>query len=206
MDTKEGRYYHGLYQVALTINSSLDPQEVMRSIAESAAKALDAKGASIMLLSPDRRELYHSAAYGLSDWYVRKGSWRVDESMAASLEGRSISIHDVATDPRIQYRPQAIQEGIASMLSVPVRLRNEVIGLIRLYSATQREFNHDEIEFLEAVASLGAVAIENARRYTEVKADYEGVRQDLLEWYATWGLERSADTLGGGVTDIDEAA
>ena len=55
MDTKEGRYYRGLYQVALTINSSLDPQEVMRAIAQSAATALDAKGASIMLLSPDRK-------------------------------------------------------------------------------------------------------------------------------------------------------
>ena len=206
MDTQEGRYYRGLYQVALTINSSLDPQEVMRSIAESSANALDAKGASIMLLSPDRKELYHSAAHGLSEWYVRKGPWRVDESMATSLEGRSISIPDVATDPRVQYRPQAAREGIASMLSVPVRLRGEVIGLIRLYSATSREFSHDEIEFLEAVANLGAVAIENARRYAEVKANYEGVRQDLLEWYATWGLERSADTLGGGATNIHEAA
>jgi len=206
MDTKEDRFYRGLYQVALTINSSLDPQEVMRAIAESAAKALDAKGASIMLLSPDRKELYHSAAYGLSDWYVRKGSVRVDESMAASLAGRSVDIADVAADPRIQYRPQAVHEGIASMLSVPVRLRGQVIGLVRLYSATRREFSHDEIEFLEAVASLGAVAIENARRYAEVKADYDGVRQDMLEWYATWGLERTADALAGGVITGEDAA
>ena len=206
MDAKEDRYYRGLYQVALAINSSLDPQEVMRAVAESAATTLGAKGASIMLLSPDRKELYHSAAHGLSDWYVRKGSLRVDESMAASLEGRSVDVVDVATDPRIQYRPQAVREGIASMLSVPMRLRGEVIGLIRLYSATTREFSHDEVEFLEAVASLGAVALENARRYAEVKADYEGVRQDMLEWYATWGLERTADALGGGVTNVSEAA
>jgi GAF domain-containing protein len=206
METREGRYYRGLYQVALTINSSLDPQEVMRDIAESAAKALDAKGASIMLLSPDRKALYHSAAYGLSDWYVRKGSMRVDDSMAASLEGRSVAIPDVATDPRIQYRPQAVQEGIASMLSVPVRLRGEVIGLVRLYSAAPRQFGQDEIEFLEAVANLGAIAMENARRYAEVKANYEGVREDLLEWYATWGLERSADALAGGVTIPEEHA
>lgn len=206
MDTNEGRYYRGLYQVALAINSSLDPQEVMRAVAQSAAGALDAKGASIMLLSPDRKELYHSAAYGLSDWYVRKGSLRVDESMTVSLEGRSIGIVDVASDPRIQYREQAVREGIASMLSVPVRLRGDVIGLIRLYSASRREFTPAEIEFLEAVANLGAVAIENARRYAEVKADYEAAREDLLEWYSIWGLERSADALAGGVVNIDEAA
>src|SRR5512146_1632341 len=119
MDTKEGRYYRGLYEIALTINSSLDPDRVMRAIAESTAGALGAKGASLMLLSPDRKELYHSAAYGLSDWYVRKGRMQVDESMEASLAGRSVAIRDVATDPRVQYRPQAVQEGISSMLSVP---------------------------------------------------------------------------------------
>lgn len=204
MDTKEGRYYRGLYQIALTIGSSLDPAEVMRAIAESTAGALDAKGASIMLLSPDHTELYHSAAHGLSDWYVRKGRMSVDESMAASLSGRSVTIRDVSTDPRVQYRPQAVEEGIASMLSVPLRLRGEVIGLVRIYSGTPREFTHDEIEFVEAVAGLGAVALENARRYAQVKADYEGVRKDLLEWYNTWGLERSPDALGGGVIPVNE--
>ncbi len=205
MDTKEGRYYRGLYEIALTINSSLDPEEVMRAIAESTAGALDARGASLMLLSPDRTELYHSAAYGLSDWYVRKGRMQVDESMAESLSGRSVTILDVGTDPRIQYRPQAVQEGIASMFSVPVRLRGEVIGLMRIYSRVSREFSHDEVEFVEAAASLGAMALENARRYAGVKADYEGARQDLLEWYDTWGLERSADALAGGIA-ADEAA
>lgn len=204
--SKEGRYYRALYDVALSVNSSLNPQEVMRSIAESAAKALDAKGASIMLLSPDGKGLYHSAAHGLSDRYVRKGPVTVDESMVQSLAGRSVTIKDVANDARVQYRPQAVDEGIASMLSVPIRLRGEVIGLVRLYSSTPRDFGDDEIRFLEAVANIGAVALENARRYAETRADYEGIRQDLLEWYAAWGLERSADTLAGVTAVQDEAA
>jgi len=204
--SKEGRYYKALYDVAMSVNSSLNPQEVMRSIGESAAKALDAKGASIMLLSPDRRTLYHSAAHGLSDRYVRKGPVTVDESMVQSLAGRSVSVKDVANDARIQYRPQAVDEGIASMLSVPVRLRGEVIGLVRLYSSHARKFGAEEIRFLEAVANIGAVALENARRYSETRADYEGIRQDMLEWYAAWGLERSADTLAGVTPVRDEAA
>ena len=206
MDTKGDRFYRGLYQIALTVSSSLDPQEVMRSIAESAAGALDAKGASLMLLSPDRTELYHSAAYGLTEWYVRKGRMSVDDTMVESLSGGSVTIHDVPTDVRVQYRSQAREEGISSLLSVPVRLHGEVIGLMRVYSGTPREFAPGDIEFVEAVANLGAVALENARRYAEVKANYEGMRQDLLEWYDTWGLERSADALGGGVTPLDKAA
>lgn len=202
---RDPAYFDALYEVALSINSSLDPQEVMRSIAESAAGALRVKAASIMLLSPDRSQLYHSAAYGLSDWYVRKGPLTVDQSMIASLAGSSVTIRDVATDERVQYRGQAVREGIASMVSVPVRLRGDVIGLVRLYSALPREFGPDEIRFLEAVANLGAVALANARRYSEVEAGYKGVRQDILDWYSAWGIERSADSLAGSVSS-DEAA
>jgi len=199
MDTKESRYYRALYQVAVSVNSSLDPQEVLKSIPASTAKALGAKGCSIMLLTPDRRELYHSSAYGLSNWYVRKGPMSVDLSMAEALAGRSVAVVDAGNDPRVQYRPQAVREGIASILSVPIRLRDQIIGVMRVYTAERREFSPEEIEFVEAVASLGAIALQNARQYAEVKADYEEIRQDLLEWYATWGLERSADALAGGV-------
>ena len=205
MESRETTYYRTLYQVAVTINSSLDPREVLKSITRSAALAMGAKGCSLMLLSPDRREIYHSAAYGLSDWYVRKGPLKVDESMRESLAGRSVAIVDVGSDPRVQYRPQAVQEGIASFVSVPLRIQDEVIGVMRIYSSERREFAPEEIEFAEAVASLGAIALEKARRYDQLKTDYEAVRQDLLEWYAAWGLERSPDVLAGGVAvDVED--
>lgn len=199
METKEARYYRALYQVAVTINSSLDPQDVLKSIPESTARALGAKGCSIMLLTPDRRELYHNSAYGLSNWYMRKGPMSVDLSMAEALAGRSVAVMDAGSDPRVQYRPQAVKEGIASILCVPIRLRDQVIGVMRVYTAEPREFSPEEIEFVEAIASLGAIALQNARQYEEVRANYDGVRQDLLDWYATWGLERTVDALAGGV-------
>lgn len=199
METREARYYRALYRVAVAINSTLDTRGVLRAIAESTTRAVQAKACSIMLLSPDRRELYHNAAFGLSDWYVRKGPVSVDLSIAEALEGHSVAVLDAGSDPRVQYRPQAIREGIASILCVPVRLRDDVIGVMRVYSGEPREFSAEDVEFVEAVANLGAIALENAHHYEEVKTDYDGVRRDLLEWYATWGLERSADALAGGV-------
>lgn len=82
-----------------------------------------------------------------------------------------------------------------------MRLRDHVIGVMRVYTSEPREFGDEDIQFVEAVANLGAIALENAHRYEEVKTDYDRVRQDLLEWYATWGLERSADALAGGMTE-----
>ena len=201
METKEARYYQALYQVAVTINSILDTRKVLRAIAESTTKAVQAKACSIMLLSPDRRELNHNAAYGLSDWYVRKGPVKVDLSMAEALAGHSVVVPEAGSDPRVQYRPQAVQEGIVSIFCVPIRLRGDVIGVMRVYTSEPRDFSTEDIGFVEAVANLGAIALENAHRYEEVKHDYDAVRQDLLEWYATWGLERSADALAGGIVN-----
>lgn len=175
METREACYFKALYQVAVTINSSLDPREVLQSIARSTAQAIGAKACSIMLLSPDRRELRHGVDYGLSERYLRKGPVRVDLSMAEALQGRSVAVLDAGTDPRVQYAREAVQEGIASMLSVPMRLHDEVIGVVRIYTAEQREFRPEDVEFVEGVANLGAIALENARRHEEVKDRYDMV-------------------------------
>lgn len=201
METKKARYYRVLYQAATAINSTLDTREVLRAIAQSTTGAMNAKACSIMLLSPDGRELHHSAAYGLSDWYMRKGPVRVDLSMAEALAGKSVAVLNAGSDPRVQYQTQAIQEGIASILSVPIRLWSNTIGVMRVYTAQRRRFGPQDVEFVEGVANLGAVALENARRYEEVKTNYDAARQDLLRWYDTWGLERSADAIAGSVTE-----
>ncbi len=169
----ETSYFRALYQVALAVNSSLDPKEVLKAIAQSAAKSMEAKGCAIMLLSPDRRELRHSATYGLSDRYMHKGPVDVDRSMAEALRGRGVAVLDAATDPRCQYGPEAAEEGIVSILCVPMRLRGEVIGVVRIYTGEPREFSPEDIEFVEAISNLGAVALQNARHHDEVKNGYD---------------------------------
>ncbi len=193
MNTKEAYYYRALYRVAKTINSTLDTDELLRAIASSTAQALGVKACSLMLLSPDRRELHHTASYGLSERYMRKGPLKVDFSMAEALEGRSVAVFDAGKDPRVQYREQAVQEGIASILSVPLFLWGEIIGVMRVYSAEPREFGREEIEFIGAVANLGAIALENAQRYEQMRRNYAEARQNLLELYATWREERSPE-------------
>jgi GAF domain-containing protein len=142
-----------------------------------------------MLLSPDRKVLLHTVAYGLSEWYVKKGPVSADKSISEALEGKAVAILDVTKDDRIQYREQAKKEGIASILSVPVMLREENIGVIRVYTAEPCHFTMDDIYFVGAVANLGAIALENARLYEAVQKDYETFRREMLEWRAALGNE-----------------
>lgn len=167
---KLAQYYPALYKVAEAINSSLETEVVLKRVVEGAAQAMDAKGCSLLLLSPDREVLLHTVAFGLSDWYVRKGPVSVDISMADALKGKPVAVANAPEDPRIQYREQAKKEGIASILCVPVKLKDEVVGVMRLYTSEMRHFTDDDIFFLSAVANLGAIALENARLYEAIKS------------------------------------
>jgi GAF domain-containing protein len=189
----EKTYYQSLYQLAATLNSARSPENILRSIVEDVAKAMDAKGCSLLLLTPDKEALLRIAAYGLSNWYVRMGPVSTDKSMSDTLTGKAVAVLDATTDDRIQFRKQVQQEGIASILSVPVKLREEVIGVMRVYTSEPRRFNDADIYFAGAAANFGAIALESARFYQSLQKDYDDFREGLLQWHADLGYEWIAE-------------
>ncbi|MGB8706682.1 MAG: GAF domain-containing sensor histidine kinase [Dehalococcoidia bacterium] len=169
---KAEQCYKVLYDIAQKLNSKLAPQEVLRTIVEGIRDAADAKGCSLMLLTPDRQQLIHSVACGLSDWYVRKGPVRVDAAIAQALDGKPVAVRDATTDPRIQYKDQAKKEGVVSMLSLPLTRRGQVIGIVRIYTSETRRFSGKETDFFSVLANLGAVALERAELLEEEKRQF----------------------------------
>jgi GAF domain-containing protein len=187
---KERRdYYESVYHITSVLNSARDSRALLLSIVESVAKAMGAKACSLMLLTIERDVLLHTVAYGLSDWYLRKGPVALGKIISDVLEGKPVAVLDATTDERVLYREQAKKEGIASMLSVPMRLRGQVIGVLRIYTAKPYRFTKDDIHFVETVGNLGAVALENLRAYDMLQKDYETFRQDMLQWRAALGDE-----------------
>jgi GAF domain-containing protein len=142
-----------------------------------------------MLLTPDRKVLLHTMAYGLSDWFVRKGPVSADKSTAETLEGKPVAVLDATTDDRVEYRKQIKQEGIASILSVPLKLREKVVGVMRVYTSEPRHFTGADISFASTAANFGAVALENARFYETLEKDCDTFRQETLQWRADLGYE-----------------
>ena len=129
------RYYETLFEAAKAVNSSLRLNDVLKAIVESTAKATDAKGCSVLLLSSDRKKLWYGASYGLSEQYLKKGEILADTSIAETWsENRPVLVQRAAFDWRIQYREEAKKEGIGSILSVPLVLKDEVIGVLRIYT------------------------------------------------------------------------
>jgi GAF domain-containing protein len=181
-------YYTALYQAALTISSSLELDQVLQSVAKSITEAMQVKACAVRLLDPRTGHLQYSAGYGLSGSYLAKGPVDVEHSPIDSeaLRGAPVIIPDVAVDSRFQYKEAAKQEGIVSVLCVPLEVHGKAIGVMRVYTSQACTFLDDDVQFLTVLASLSALAIENASLYDSLKRSYDGV-MDVL-----WGSNVSA--------------
>lgn len=178
-------YYQALYQTALMISSSLELDQVLQSIVTSTAAAMQVTACALRLLDQESGQLHLSAVHGLSHEYLAKGPINLGDSQIDSevmQEGRHVYISDVRIDPRFQYKEAARQEGIVSVLCVPLEVHGNAIGVLRVYTNILTEFVEDDIQFMSVLASLAALGIENARLYESMKSTYHGVMN------AFWGF------------------
>lgn len=180
----ERRYREDTFEeVKKSISSTLNLKQVLDLIVQGVVKVMKVKGSSLSLLDTKREKLRIFASDGLSRNYVEKGPLDSSKSIGATvLDGKHAWIEDATTDLRIQYPEEARREQIASILSVPLMVRNKVIGALRVYTTERREFSDEEIKFLYGFAEQVALAIENARSYEDVKDEYEALRDDLWDY------------------------
>lgn len=178
-------YYTALHQAALTFSSSLELDQVLQSIVMSITQAMNVKACLLRLLDRETGQLRLSAVYGLSSKYLAKGPVHIGESPVdkEALKGSPVYIADVRSDPRFLYPEAAREEGLVSVLCVPLEVHGEAIGVLRVYTTAPVNFREDDIHFLTVLASLAALSIENARLYEGMRTSYHGMMN------AFWGSQ-----------------
>jgi len=152
---------------AISAESYLD--RILQSIAEMVAETLDSPVCSIMLVDEDRRELVITGAKCSSPDYLHKMPLKIEDSLIGRVvhEGRPIMIPNVLSEKQYHYPELARKAGLASLLSVPLFAREKVLGVVNVYTRSQRTFSDDEVDFVKVVAGQAATAIENARLMSE---------------------------------------
>ncbi len=173
MKKKKLDYFSALYNVAKVINATLDLPQVLSEIARGLTETMGVKASSLRLLDRRKKKLLLAATHGLSDQYIRKGPVLVEKSGLdrKALQGKTSYVMDAQTDKNFQYGGRAKEEGIRSVLVVPLGIGKKIIGVMRVYTDKVHQFSDQDIQFLEAVASLSTLAIENARLHQNLKTD-----------------------------------
>ena len=165
--------------LAARINSSLEIKQILHSMTGEIADFFRVKAASIRLVDEDTQTLKLVASYGLSKQYLNKGPATADKGINEALAGKTVFIRDASRDKKVQYRQKKIAEGIISILSVPLKTREKVIGVLRLYTGAPREFTANDIDLVTALAHLGSLAIQNASLYLMCQIDLKDLKDEL---------------------------
>jgi sigma-B regulation protein RsbU (phosphoserine phosphatase) len=157
-----------LYQLTTLAAGRISLQEVLDRLAEAAVKITNVKACSIRLLDDESGELKMRSTYGLSEEYRNKGVVSKNDSVVkAAFEGEAVVLDDMRIDDRVKYKQAAVKEGLVSQLTVAMKFRDNAIGVLRLYSPKPKRFFDENIALARAIASQCAVAITNAKLYSE---------------------------------------
>jgi GAF domain-containing protein len=168
------------FDLAVNLSGSLDVKKILNAMTTDLAKALGVKAASIRLLDEAGENLELVASCCLSEKYLNKGPVSAKKSIAQTLSGgKPVFIANAVTDKRVQYRPEVKEEGIVSILSVPIKTQEKVIGVLRLYNGSRREFTKDELMLVTTLAYLGGLAIQNASLYLICQSDMKDLKDEL---------------------------
>jgi len=157
------------------INLSLNLEETLDYIAKMATEITNAELCSLRLLDDeDKSKLLIRAGHNLSDEYMRKGPLEMGEGVGGYVaeHAEPVAIGDIRKDKRVDYNEFLKNEGLIALLSVPIKSKIRVIGLISVYKKSPHEFEQNDIDLLSAFANHVSVAIENAKLYDTIKKNY----------------------------------
>jgi signal transduction protein with GAF and PtsI domain len=182
-----------LSKVSKTITSSHYLEEILHLIVSMVAETMNAPVCSIMLLDEKNQELVLKATQSHSQAYVHKPNIKVQKSMLGRvvLERKPLVIRNVTEEKGYSYRELARQEGLCSLVAVPMMIKEKVIGVFSLYTSTEHPFPPEEIQLISTIANQAAVAIENTKLMSETMAMQEALETRKLVERAKGFLIRS---------------
>lgn len=159
-----------LSKISQTITSNSYLNEILQLIVVMTAQIMNSKICSIMLIDEQKQELIIAATQSLSNEYKNKPSLKVGQSVSGKVVRKKspITVVDVTKDKDYMYPDIARNEGIVSMLAMPMMIKDRVIGVINSYTDEEHRFSVDELNILQVIANQAAVAIENTRLNKEI--------------------------------------
>jgi len=166
--------FAALTVVAKMVCSTLALEPLLQLIADIVADILEVSAAKALFLR-DTDELVLKFTRELpEDFAARLGLRKEALGRIAAHQKKAIFVERVADDPRASYAKEL--EGVVSCIGVPLCAKEKSVGAMELYIRRSFVPSAEQVEVLETVASLCAMAVENARLYESLKESYETLK------------------------------
>ena len=184
-----------LMEINIMLNSTLELAQVLDLIIAKAVEMLECEAGSILLCNKEENCLMFSASTSADSKSLAQIHIPLTDSLAGTIFSRNIPLVVNNVDQDIRHNASVaaqIQFQTRSLLGVPMRIQDRVIGVLEALNKKQGTFTEEDVKILTAIASQAAVAIENAQLVEALQESYEST---LEGWAAALDL-RDKETEG----------
>ncbi|MBS1705915.1 MAG: GAF domain-containing protein [Armatimonadetes bacterium] len=172
--------------VAETLARAPYLEEILQLLVNMTAQQFNYRVCTVRLLDEQNNELVLRATQATVKAYQRKRAIKLGESIAGRVivERKSIIVEDVQADPEYIGHDLAVEQGLRSMICVPLTIQDRAVGVLTCYTDRVRAFEEDEVKALETIAKQAAVSIEHAKlqvRHTLMQEMHHRVKNNLQQ-------------------------
>ena len=161
-----------LHELGKALTSSLQLDQVLRTIMEKIEEFLHPDTWSLLLVDPIKQELYFELAIGKNAHTLKDVRIKIGQGIAGWVaeSQQAVIVPDVSCDTRFFAKvDEKTKMETRSIVAVPVRFRDHCLGVIELINCVSTEGFHDrDLALLEALADFAAIALENARHVQKI--------------------------------------
>ncbi|MBN2302950.1 MAG: GAF domain-containing protein [Anaerolineae bacterium] len=168
------------------ITSSLDPDEVLKEVMDTAIALTGAERGYIMLRSSQTGEMQFRVARDANRQDLAENRFTVSATIVNDVaqSGQPVVAQDAMLDPNYSLQDSIVMFAPRSILCVPLVYKGQITGVV--YADNQKIpnlFRDKELSLLVAFANQAAIAIENARLFERVRRTLEEITEikDLME-------------------------
>ncbi len=158
-----------LYQVSQALGASLNLDETLRIVMDSAIRLTRAERGFLMLFDETGALVFRLARDAHGE-ILGPEQFEISRTVVTEVArvGTPVVTTDARQDPRFSMHDSVVQYSLRSILAVPMKVRGQIIGVLYVDNKARNAlFTQAELELLSAFAGQSAAAIENARLYTQ---------------------------------------
>ncbi|MBW1958886.1 MAG: GAF and ANTAR domain-containing protein [Deltaproteobacteria bacterium] len=172
------KHIKALMDISRAITSDLYLEDILKLIVMVTAKVTGVEICSLWLIDDTTtpKKIRLKATQSINPDYVKDRSLNMEEGVVGlvATHKRSLIIKNVLKEPRFKEKDMAKKLGLASMVSVPLQIKDEkVIGVLNCFTAKPHEFSETEVNLITTVANQAAAAIINTELMVKTKVIQE---------------------------------
>ncbi len=172
--------FRALTRTAALVNSTLDLDHVLNQAMDTVIQLTGAERGYLMLRNEDTGELEYRVARNLDRETIAQDSFMVSRSVVNHVaeSGEPVVTTNAQNDPRFASQESIVSFALRSILCVPLKVKEEIIGAIYADNRIRAGlFGDSELAMLNAFASQAAVAIENARMFARISGTVREINE-----------------------------